>query len=60
MVGSAAGGPAWIWRLRAHTEGKRKFMSIAVVGSLPGVASPDPQPHYSPVWGPKPTQAPGM
>ena len=23
-------------------------------------SSPDPQPHYSPAWGPKPTQAPGM
>ena len=60
MVGSAAGGPAWIWRLWAHTKGKRKFMSVVVGGLLPGAPSPYTQPHDSPVWGPKPTQAPGM
>ena len=60
MVCSAAGGPTWIWRLWAHTEGKRKFMSVVVGGSLPGAHSPYTQPHYSAVWGPKPTQAPGM
>lgn len=42
MVGSAAGGPAWIWRLRAHTEGKRKFMSIAVGGLIAWRTLPRP------------------